>query len=262
MNKLRKVFYSLILMLFFCFGFFKLYRPNDYLNNYLSNFIYPVLFLENKIVQPIKSCYLNFLQRKNLLQQMSDLKNLNENLLAENIQLKASNNFIDDVKELVDFAKKYNDDNYVVAQVLARRFSAEHYFLVDAGLNRGIEIDMAVVYKNCLVGKISQVYSYYSKVTLITDPKCKISAYCNDVQAIHEGLGDTYNTNLAFVNHLQKMNLNDQVFSSGQGLVFPRGFALGFIKKIEAAEEFYFKIVLQPYVDFNTIQYCLILNKC
>lgn len=261
MNKLKKFFYSLILILLFSFGFFKLYRPNNYLNNFISNLTYPVLFISSKLVSPIKLFYFNFFQNKNLSELLLDLKNRNENLLAENIQLKASNHFIYDVKELVDFAKKYDNKNYLVTQILARRFNTEHYFLVDAGLNSGIEVDMVVVYKNCLVGKVSQVYSHYSKVTLITDSKCKISAYCNEIQAIHEGIGDIHSTNLAFINHLQKVNLNDEVFSSGQGLVFPRGFALGFVKKIEAVEEFYLKIILQPYVDFDSIQYCLILNK-
>ena len=66
---------------------------------------------------------------------------------------------------------------------------------------------MIAVFKDCLVGRVVEVYPYYSKVILITDPTCKVAAICTstNVKGIHEGMLSLTTTKLSFVNHLEEV---------------------------------------------------------
>lgn len=242
-----------------------LYFNNKYLNNLVSYIIYPVIIIEHRVFQPfinaIQLFSVSFYEKKDLVNQINSLKDENLYLLAKNVKLQSISNFYNDIKELVEFASKYEPNKFIVCQILAKHFEGQHYFFIDGGINKNIEPDMIVLYKNCIVGKISHVYPYYSKVVLITDVSSKISAYCNNVNSIHEGNGDIKSTFLTFVDHLQRINVGDMVISSGQGLLFPQGYALGIVKEVQADTGFYLKIKVEPCIDLLSLKYCLVLKK-
>src|SRR5439155_10101649 len=97
----------------------------------------------------------------------------------ETIKVTAQLAYVQDIKELYEFKQRYHIDQGQVAQVLVRHLSERsHYIFINVGSQQGIEKDMVVTHNNCLLGKITQVYPWYSKVTLITDRTCKVAALC------------------------------------------------------------------------------------
>jgi cell shape-determining protein MreC len=62
------------------------------------------------------------------------------------------------------------------------------------------------------------------------------------------------------VSHLASVKEAEMVVSSGEGLVFPQGFALGRIKMIEP-DGLYTKIEIEPLIDLLTIDYCMLMKK-
>lgn len=229
---------------------------------FASYVLYPILVLNNTIVQPIQQFFqqqrdINFLQKE--LQTTLAEK---EMLLAELIQLKASTAYMQNIKEVVDFKKRYTCP-VVVASVLLKQFTPEsHFFLVDAGSKKNITVDMVAVYKNCLIGRVTEVYPYYSKILLITDPHCPVSAQCytTNAQGIHKGTGNLYETEMNFVSHLEPVQEHDLVISSGQGLVFPKGFGLGRLKSYKQ-DGFCYRITIEPLVDMARISTVALLQK-
>lgn len=170
---------------------------------------------------------------------------------------------MNETKELRDFKARYTFEKMQIAQILARHFSDHsQYYYLDMGSNSGIETDMIVVYNNCLIGKVTEVYPWYCRVVLITDKSCKVAAYCDTTKArgIHEGVNQERNAMLKFVSHLAPIQIGDMILSSGEGLVFPRGFALGKVKS-SSLDGLYQQVDVEPLVDFEKIEYCLVLAK-
>lgn len=187
----------------------------------------------------------------------------NENFVAGNCALKALQAHYEDIEELVNFKKRYSVENVYCAQIIMRNFSDnEHSILVDGGSRQGIVPDMVAVYKNCLVGRVTHVYPYYSKVLLMSDAGCKVAAYCRSskIRGIHEGMYNKECSLLQFVSHLHEVKKDDVVLSSGEGLVFPQGFGLG---KVQACEPngLYHKITVVPLINVDALHYCYLIKK-
>jgi rod shape-determining protein MreC len=264
-NPKRKKFTLIIILtsLFFFVANRIFFYKKGMLENIASNITYPVLWLSSTISQPIKY----FFQRKQsyneLQKQYIQLKENYENLQAENIKLNASMHFEEKTYELLDFQKRYNYENKLLAKILSKNITQEeHSFLIDQGSNNGIEKNMVALYKFQIIGKVTQVFRWYSKVLLITDHNCKIAAYTNTTNAggIVVGKNDINYCNFEYVSHLSKIKPNDLVISSGQGLIFPEGFCLGQITKSKI-EGLYHKITIEPLVDIKTLDYCLLTNQ-
>ena len=232
------------------------------LKNLGSNFAYPFLIMQNKISGSISSFSERKKSYKELVCELESYIQECENLKNENVALKATLNYANQTQELVEFSKQYTNLNFHIAQVIQKNFSENsQFFLVSLGSKAGIKLDMAVVYKNFLVGKVSEVYPYWSKVTLVTDKFCKVSSVCETgAKGICEGSGDIKKINLNFVSHLEKINENNVVMSSGEGLIFPQGFSLGKIKDFRLSG-LHYVITIEPEIDFSKIDYCYILQR-
>ena len=225
--------------------------------------MYPVLVLQHKIITPIKG----ILELRRSMQEMQQLLQAaqaeRDELLAQNVELNSLISYNEDIKELTEFKKQYAYQEMALAQVLVKHFSDQtHYLLVDKGSKAGITVDMVAVYKNCLLGKVVEVQPLYSKVLLVTDALCKVAAYCAHTQAsgIHEGSNNETMAGLRYVSHLTEIEPDDLVLSSGDGLVFPKGYALGKIASCKP-EGLFYDVTVKPLIDFRTINYCFIIQK-
>jgi rod shape-determining protein MreC len=225
--------------------------------------MFPILMAQNKIVMPIK----DYFEEKKSIQELqaviAKLQKERDEVVALNIQLQALFNYIEDTKELTLFKKQFDTGDAILAQVLVKHFSDQsHYFLIDKGSESGIQQDMVALYKNCLLGKVIEVYPLYSKVLLITDALCKVAAFCPQTQSsgIHEGSNQEGVTGLRYVSHLAEIEPNDLVLSSGDGLIFPKGFALGKIKSCKPDGLFY-DVSVELLIDMRKISYCYIVQK-
>jgi rod shape-determining protein MreC len=262
---LRRTFLGYILALILLF--FVLHRIVSLTSGYLeagaSLFVYPIIKMQNAIVVPVQKYFKKRKKNDQLQARIALLQEQHANLLAENIALHSLHEYAGKIQELVKFREKYVAENAYLAQIIMKQFSEhEHSFLVDNGSMHGISVDMVAVYKNCLIGRVSEVYPYYSKVVLITDPECKVAAYCRQSKArgIHEGCNKKKQTMLQFVSHLHHLKENDLVISSGEGLVFPQGFCLGRIKSFET-DGLYYKILMKPTLKFTELEFCYLIKK-
>lgn len=228
-----------------------------------SCFLYPVLRVQQFIVEHINQWSEQRGVVSGLRQTCALLKKENKYLCAENIALQACVYYAQEIDEIVQFKNRYNAKNAVVAQVLVRHLSEnDQFFLVNAGANTGIKKDMVALYDNCLLGKVVEVYPWYCKVCLITDSGCNVAAVCagTGVSGILEGGNTTDALQLNYVSHLCSVKEGDMVLSSGEGLVFPYGFGLGKMSCVTKGDLFY-TITVAPLVDFYSLRYCLLCAK-
>jgi len=233
------------------------------LNVCASCISYPYLVAHRYTVMPIISWWQRSSDIKELHKQLAQQQHQYQELLATHIADQAARTYADDIAELIRFKNRYKTDKKMVTQVLMHNSSDHgHYILVDKGSRSHVQPDMVAVFKNCLIGKVTEVYPWYAKVTLISDPSCKVASYCTKTKAhgIHEGICNAQKSHLCHVSHLDKLQRDDFVLSSGKGLVFPQGFVLGKIGRYEQKGLFY-DVEVNPVVDVSKLEYCMLLQK-
>lgn len=254
---------ALIVPLLFFSGKRVVVFSQDMANAITSYTLYPFLHMQHIVISPIK----NFIGR---IRRISELEELvqklgqeKEDLVAHNVALQGSLQFIHDTHELVDFNKRYKGFHKYLAQVILKQFSDQgHYYIVDVGSRHGAAVDMVAVHKNCLIGRVAEVFPLFSKVVLITDRSCKVAAFCagTKTKGIYEGMNNEHMTTLGHVSHLKSLQKNDLIISSGQGMVFPRGFGLGRIRYF-TADGVNYTTRLSPLLNLNKLDYCYLLQK-
>lgn len=263
LSKQRALYMLLFFVLFFiCFQRL-FFFSSGILESISSYLIYPVLVVQNKISSKMKSVFEKSGTVEQLTAQIEKLKQENEDLLADNIQVKSSLRYLENLEELIEFKKQYEVASFLPASILMRQISQDGNILfIDQGSSAGIKKDMVVVYKNCLLGKITEVYPTYSKFAAITDKSCKVAVCCikSSATGIHEGCNKIDKTKLSHVNHLDQMFEDDLVISSGEGLVFPKGFALGKVSQF-TKDGIQYKVDIQPIINISKISHCFVIRK-
>ncbi len=221
---------------------------------------YPALLGNAYIVEPFIKNRHQVKDYNALQETVAHLKKEYEVLQRHCLQLRAKLSYLDGIKEIRKFSKRYAAAGNIT-KILARNFTSDgQYFLIDAGEHDAISKDMVVLYNDTVVGKVAEVYPRHSKVCLITDTQCKIGAYCaaSRTVGIHEGRNENGVTRLNYVDHLAKINEGDVILTSGEGLIFPEGFALGTVSEV-SADGLYKSVSVKPFCDFQHIDYCVVM---
>jgi rod shape-determining protein MreC len=223
----------------------------------LSYATYPLLRI-NAALQN-RFCNRSQIPVTQVLQDLEKITHERDALLQELVTLKALKRTVQDTQELRDFGKCYQTKGALVVPILLRNFSGHHFFLVDGGERSGIEQDMVALYKNTIVGKVVQVYPSYSKVLLITDPQCYVSVATSSqgTRGMHHGFKKGFTT-LDYVDPQEEVLVGDMILSTGEGGLFPRGFALGTVTQVDEGG-YGRSIVVEPLIDLKIIAYCTIV---
>ena len=251
-----------VLLSFFIIKQIFFFKPG-FLEKTIHNISYPVIVVANYVTKPIKNLFSTIRQYKNIKNKYQILLKNHYELTNKHIQLSATTHHYNSIKELLEFQKQYNLENTVMAKIILKNITdSEHFFLINKGRTSNIKINMLVLNEFQIVGRISRVHSFYSKVTLITDSKSKISAYTEQTNTtgIVQGSNKINQCNLSYVSHLSKIENDEYVISSGQGLVFPEGFCLGKIAK-HKKKDLYHKIKIEPIINLKEIESCIVLNN-
>lgn len=251
-----------IVIFFFGLHRFFAYRPG-FIEQTASYATYPVLVIHSYINNKIKDYFKERTASSSLRATTQALEEQLIHAQSKIIALESQLNYAQETQEVRQFAQRYETDQAQLAHVLMRQLTDQQQcYLVDAGSNQGVTVDMVAVFKNCLLGRVSTVYPTYSKIQLITDIGCKVATFCGSTesQGIHEGCNNQHESALNFVSHLDTIKVDDLVISSGSGMVFPRGFLLGSIKQAHI-DGLYYAITVIPPIDLNAVDYLYLIKK-
>jgi rod shape-determining protein MreC len=226
-----------------------------------SYMLYPFLKVQTRISQSIEH-QTEYKKRVDQLHEEINVLIITQELLKQRIaQLEAQNIFKEQTYELIEFSERYDLTKMSLSRVLLQyNCPQEDVLFIDGGKNRNYQKDDIVVYKNALVGRIIEVYPWYSKVALITDQRCKISCV---IGADAHGISCGKNNNileLNFIPHYKLISVGDLVVSSGNGLVFPQGFVVGVVESMTTDLVSHY-IKLQTYFDSSKLDYVHVIIK-
>lgn len=221
--------------------------------------LYPFLRFQQAIVHPIKKWRYRRRVKRDLLTAYEQVVRERNELQKELIILKGQRYHEAVTDDLRAYGKRFSD-NPIVAPVLLKSVGTYRQFLlVDAGSQAGVKVDMIASSNNCLVGKVTEVYPYYSKILVITDTESKVAAFCVDTgtQGILSGQRNGLIT-LEYVDHRDIITEGDTVLSSGLGGLFPRGFSLGTVTEVHTTQ-YGRSIVVAPCCSVEELDYVTLM---
>lgn len=170
------------------------------------------------------------------------------------------------LRELLELKETYTSGWVTVAAEVTGREADNWYekLTINKGSKDGISENMAVVDQNGLVGKIINVTANTSEVLLIIDSAGSLGGMLqkSSIQGVLQGIGGGKGlitmTKLPYNADIQ---LNDVVVTSGVGGVFPAGLLVGTVVKVNTSADGLSKeAIVEPYADFNDIQFVLVVH--
>ncbi len=165
---------------------------------------------------------------------------------------------------LVNFARANPEYAYKAATVIGRDPSPFlRYVIINAGSNDGIRAGMPVVTDQGLAGRVDAVIAEAARVQLITDPSSAVNIrlQASNTDAILVG-SVTGDLSLDMISQDANVEVGDVVLTSGLGGDYPPNLLVGQVVSIrKLATELFQQAAIQPNVDFNRLQYVLIITN-
>ena len=189
------------------------------------------------------------------------LKQELDRLKMENIALKNDLNQADRAKALQLFQSR-TASKTVAATVIGTGTGANsRVVFVDRGSVAGVMRGMAVVTPDGIVGKVVAAYPVASQVLLVTDPDfaAGVVAQKSGARGTLKGQG-TPQCKLDYVPFEDKIEVGEQLFTTGDDRVFPRGFPVGVVKSVANSEPFK-TVMVEPSGLSRGLQDVLILTE-
>jgi rod shape-determining protein MreC len=176
-----------------------------------------------------------------------------------------------DVAALEDLAqlKRRTPADTLGARVIAAPMSPQ-FRVMRLRIDRGehdIQPGMPVLVGDGPVGRIDRVYGDYADVTLISDPGSAIDVVVARTggRGVVKGLGrgDSYACEIQYLEKQTrpeaKVEVGDDVVTSGLGASFPPGLVVGKVSKVSADDGMFQHVEVEPAVDLSRVRAVMVL---
>ena len=162
--------------------------------------------------------------------------------------------------ELLNFRNSHKDVPMVGARVIgASAGTASRTVEIDRGERDGIRRDMPVITPDGAVGKVIEVYRDNAQVLLLTDKDGGAGALLIEsrIQSPVVGTGEPL-LSMKYVANDDKVNVGEQVVTSGMDKIFPRDIPVGIVQEIKPGIPFK-TILLRPAAKLNRLEAVIVL---
>jgi rod shape-determining protein MreC len=185
------------------------------------------------------------------LNRLSQLSAAYEQAQQENIRLRR----LLSMKENLGFRS-------IGARVVARSPSfLSNVLYIDRGVEDGVRIDAPVLSGDGIIGRIVLALGHQSQVQLITNGDASIGAMLEKSRTpgVLRGTGNPF-LDLNYISTTEPVALGDIVLSSGLDGIFPKGFAIGKVVKLEKGKDLFQSVKVEPGIDFIHLEEVLVLS--
>ncbi|SEL23063.1 rod shape-determining protein MreC [Aquimarina amphilecti] len=189
------------------------------------------------------------------------LKNKNERLLEENVQLRnrLSKLTRDTIATTYIDTSSFNQPyTFIEGNVYKNDYSkADNYILINKGEKDGIESDMGIITDKGIVGIVENTSKNYSRVISILNSNSRINAglkRSNQYGSLVWNGKDPNIVQLETVPRQAILKKGDTIITNGRSTIFPRGIGIGTILNYELDQnQSYFLIDVQLFNDMTDI---------
>lgn len=209
-----------------------------------------------------------------VVQSRRELAKRNEQLRTENEALRQQVRALSEtgrenirLSELIKL-KEHNPPRTIGARVIGRDASNWWKSIqIDRGADDGLRENMAVVNADGLIGKTVRVTAGESRVLLLLDPACKVSALLQDSRepGVVEGVDAAFNRggrcHMTYVGRATQPKPGESIMTSGLGGVFPKGFLIGTVVRaqLDSQTGMYQDIEVKTAVNFRELEEVIVI---
>jgi len=222
----------------------------------------PIDFINNKIKENKEKndIYENYKRLASRIENSEIIENKNKELEKQLLEM----------KEILELNNTLVEYNYVNATVISRDINYwNNTITIDKGEKDGIVVNLPVVVKQGLIGKVISTTEYTTTIRLLTanNSNDKISVKIKNNDEYMYGLLNGYNidTNkyiIEGVSYSKDIELNSIVTTTGMGDLFPAGIVIGKVSGINTDQFDLANIIeIESLVDFNNINYVTVLKR-
>ncbi len=211
----------------------------SFFENMVKTVISPVQKFFTNVGNGVSDFFGYFSDKDKLESKIEELSKENADLKQKVSENEASRLENEQLRKLLTLKTDNYKFEFVAAEVIARSPSNWYSFItIDKGAADGIALNQPVVSSgNSLVGRVSEVGTTWSNVTLLTDPLHTAGAQVlrSGEFGITEGdnaLSASGKSRLSFVSKNADIIVGDTVITSGLGGVYPKGLVIGKVQKI------------------------------
>lgn len=202
-----------------------------------------------------------------LLKENQSLREEIERLEGEVAQGDAAKEENARLREYLDVKKTYPDFELMDALIVAREGDNNTTFLtLDRGSADGVEVGMPIIVSQGLVGSVCEVGKAWCRVRIVTESSAGAGAYVHRSGEIGIVSGDITlgldnKCRLKYLHEDADVKIDDLVYTSGEGSVYPRGLLIGRISSVDKDEFLRQKTaVIETAVDFGELKYVMIIT--
>ncbi|MBK9293300.1 MAG: rod shape-determining protein MreC [Oligoflexia bacterium] len=238
--------------------------------NEISWYDLPVLWVINPTQELFSKFALGVSKTTSFYLNLLDVKKQNRILKEELARAKQDLKLAEEtqnennrLKKILEF-KQSAQSQYLAAQVTAMGLWGEYSSVtINKGLENGVKKKMAVVTPEGVVGYILNAEKKYSTVILLTDRNTVIDAIVqkNRARGILEGLGKDL-SQLKYLLRTDDIQVNDLVVASGLDGLFPKGFPIGYVTRVDKKHYGVTQYVeVKPIIDITRLEEVLVVKK-
>ena len=233
--------FFLVLSIFFTDFYFN-YSKN--LKIYFSTLFQPLTEIPNALVQTSNRVSFFFSSQNRLFIEIDNLNNEIEKLNFEILKLKNLEEENIELSKLMNLVKKENFSISILGEIKSKSFFPKESLNVFTDIKK-LNEDMVVLNNYGVVGQISEIYPNYVRVQPLYEQGNIVPSYIsrNGLNVILKGKGK--NKTFTIENLSSEVNLyeGDEIYSSGLGGKFPKGYLIGKVKSISKNQNLKFQEV-------------------
>ena len=233
--------FFLVLSIFFTDFYFN-YSKN--LKIYFLTLFQPLTEIPNVLIQTSNRVSFFFSSQNRLFIEIDNLNNEIEKLNFEILKLKNLEEENIELSKLMNLVKTENFSISILGEIKSKSFFPKESLNVFTDIKK-LNEDMVVLNNYGVVGQISEIYPNYVRVQPLYEKGNIVPSYIsrNGLNIILKGKGE--NKTFAIENLSSEVNLyeGDEIYSSGLGGKFPKGYLIGKVKSISKNQNLKFQEV-------------------
>ena len=238
----------------------------DIPENTIGSVVTPVQDFFSGLTEAVFGYFRSMKLRANIEAEYNALRAENEQLVYKAMLADELQNTLSQYEDLSDEIAANANMHPIVCKVIGK--SDSNYFstmTINKGSEDGVEDYMAVTISGALVGYTESTQAHKATVRTIIDSDASIAALIQSSrdQGTVRGTLGIDGTPLCRMYYLPDDNLprpGDLVVTSGVGMSFPKGIPIGIVREstrgMDANKQY---IVLEPQVDFQHLEYVIVL---
>jgi len=223
----------------------------------------PLQSAVTRVTRPIGSFFAGVLKVPSLQSQIHQLKSRLAQEQARELAGVSAQQQLAKLQQLLNLRTTLGLDQSTGARVVSSGVSNFEWSVdIDKGSNQGLRPGMAVVADGGLVGNVTQVSPFASKVTLIADPGMKVAARLVSSQTTGQLVGQgNHDLRMELVDASTVVGVGEPVETVGfPGGLYPSGIPIGQVSSVGTDRVTNAKLIsVRPAVDFSSLDYVLVV---